>query len=572
MFGFVLSLAVLSVMFSLLGGAAILYRRSFLKGREGLMYPMWIFILLLSIFPLRLDLPVYPEQSDTAAVLADEPSSDQSALSASLPEDDLITVLRPTGKGTTLRVLIGRTLSRLAANNQKIASIIFSVWIIGASIHFAFALNDYFQAKKLLMLSSEPCRERRMSRLLEESKQRLGVRRSIRLRMLDTAGLCSPCVCGCLRPTLFLEPGCRKLSDDELRYVLAHELTHIARCDMLLKLFNLFVTSIHWFNPTSAKLQKYFYEDCELSCDSNVLRIYGSGISGVYMTTIINFAERFSAQNRFCELSLTGGFFFAKTSSTAFLKKRYTSMKNYRKAPSVMLLTLLLAMLMGGTNILALSSFGSIRPMQLQGSLELSPSVERMLRAYYGLGEEDFITTEMLDRITTLEIIANKAFNGHILADFVVNGEGGYARAVPSLAVAGYWEGCIQPRLDSAIGNVPILSELNDASDSVYCLKVPYDHSLTERALEEQRLTYPTIREKGSLYVLSSAPSEERLKLIYSCFDSAGLLDDWMIDSEVFDASCLEYFGNIREITFVGFTPGNYEFPADVSVSEEPQI
>lgn len=155
-----------------------------------------------------------------------------------------------------------------------------------------------------------------------------------------------------------------------------------------------------------------------------------------------------------------------------------------------MLLTLLLAMLMGGTNILALSSFGSIRPIQLQGSLELSPSVERMLRAYYGLGEEEFITTEMLDRITTLKISANKSLDGHILADFVVNGEEGYAQAVPALAVAGYWEGCIQPRLDS----------------------------------------------------------------------------------EVFDASCLEYFKNLREITFVGFTPGNYEFPAEVSVSEKPQV
>ena len=57
MFGFVLSLTVMSVMFTLSGGAAFILRRTLMRGREGRMYPVWIALFAISVIPIRFNLP-----------------------------------------------------------------------------------------------------------------------------------------------------------------------------------------------------------------------------------------------------------------------------------------------------------------------------------------------------------------------------------------------------------------------------------------------------------------------------------------------------------------------------------
>ena len=581
MFGFVLSLAVLSVMFTLISGAAFLYRKTFLKGREGYMYPLWIFVLVLSVMPFRFDLPVSPDNIPRESTL---PAAEEE-IAVSSPQNGTedsgrITVIRP-GRHTSPGVLLRRALSVLVSKCGLIANVIFVIWLAGATTRFTFSVNDYRQAKKLLLCSSFVCKDKKLIRMLNDCERDLGMKRRIRLRMIESDGLCSPCVCGLFAPVLYLEPGCLSLSDTELRCVIAHELTHIRRNDMLLKLFTLFVTSVHWFNPASGRVLKYVYEDCELACDNNVIRTYGNSISGDYMTAILDFAERFSERRRLIgSENFDGGFFFAKTSNAAFLKRRYANMKNFRKCHTTLAVTAAIAITMGAANLFALSSCGSLNPGSFQNSLGLSEPVEMMLRAYFGLSEDDFITVDMLDKVTTLTISANKTVEGHVLADFVVNGEAGYAQAVPTLALANYWDTCVAPKVDEAVAKADETSYYNeegkliravfgDKINAFYCLKDPYDHTLTERALEEMNLTYPVIREKGSLYIFDPYSSDREIQAIYQCFDKAGLLDPWMVDSDVFDASFLEYFPNLTEVTFVGFKPVNYDFPAEITVSEE---
>lgn len=583
MFGFVLSLAVLSVMLAVFVGLALLLRRTLLSGREGLMYPIWIFILLLSVLPLRVDLSdstFQANEAKNAELPVAEAHADASETSGA-EALSTITVIRPI-RHSSLETHLRRIVATIVSKYELISAVLFIVWITGAAVRFAVSISDYRQAKSLLFCSSEDCTDAKFLTLVEECKRDIGFKRRIRLRMLDTAGLCSPCVCGCIHPILYIEPGCASLSDAELRCVLLHELTHIRRCDMPLKLFVLFVTSVHWLNPITKVLIKYVYEDCELACDSNVIRTYGKNISGIYMTTILDFAERFSQKSRLIgESSFDAGFFFAKNANAAFLKRRYANMKNYRKNHTLTALLAAAAITMGAANMLALSSCTSVSAEQFTNQLELSPSVERMIRAYLGLGENDFITAEMLDGITSLTIKADKTYSGHILADFTVNGEEGYARAVPSLALTKYWDSCIQPKIDEAVDIANETSYYNEEGELIkatfgdkifafYCLKDPYDHRLTERAAEEIKLTYPVIREKGSLYIFDPYSSEREIQAIYGCFDKAGLLDPWDIGSESFDASCLQYFPNLEEVTFIGFKPVNCDFPADVTVNEKP--
>ena len=68
------------------------------------------------------------------------------------------------------------------------------------------------------------------------------------------------------RPTLLLPHEGYDLND--LRYILRHELCHLKRRDMLLKLVLLAANALHWFNPVVYLMLRQADEDIELACDS----------------------------------------------------------------------------------------------------------------------------------------------------------------------------------------------------------------------------------------------------------------------------------------------------------------
>ena len=71
---------------------------------------------------------------------------------------------------------------------------------------------------------------------------------------------------GLLRPRLLLPH--ERYDVQELRYILRHELCHLKRRDMLLKLVLLAANAMHWFNPVVYLMLRQADEDIELACDS----------------------------------------------------------------------------------------------------------------------------------------------------------------------------------------------------------------------------------------------------------------------------------------------------------------
>lgn len=80
----------------------------------------------------------------------------------------------------------------------------------------------------------------------------------------------SPMLCGYFKPYIII-PDC-KLSETELRGILAHELTHFRRGDLWLKLACLLAQSIHIINPLVHVAAKRCNREMELSCDEYVLQ------------------------------------------------------------------------------------------------------------------------------------------------------------------------------------------------------------------------------------------------------------------------------------------------------------
>ena len=78
---------------------------------------------------------------------------------------------------------------------------------------------------------------------------------------------------------------------------------------------------------------------------------------------------------------------------------------------------------------------------------------------------------------------------------------------------------------------------------------------------------FPILNETGALYFFDPYASEREINEILTIYDRMGVADMWEVGSYEFDASSLMYFTNLREVTFVGFTPVNYDFPETIKVT-----
>ena len=84
--------------------------------------------------------------------------------------------------------------------------------------------------------------------------------------MFVCEAISTPAVTGVLHPQLLLPH--EHYDSSDLRYILRHELCHLKRRDMLLKLVLLAANAMHWFNPVVYLMLRQADEDIELSCDS----------------------------------------------------------------------------------------------------------------------------------------------------------------------------------------------------------------------------------------------------------------------------------------------------------------
>jgi len=105
--------------------------------------------------------------------------------------------------------------------------------------------------------------------LLAESRQRLGVRRKIPVIIQDAVQ--APSLLGILRPRILIASSAENLSDQEIRYIMLHELAHYKRKDVVVYCIIMVLQVIHWFNPVLWFCFKRMRQDMELAADAMVL-------------------------------------------------------------------------------------------------------------------------------------------------------------------------------------------------------------------------------------------------------------------------------------------------------------
>ncbi|MCI8414062.1 MAG: M56 family metallopeptidase, partial [Ruminiclostridium sp.] len=161
------------------------------------------------------------------------------------------------------------------------SAILSGIWAVGAALCagrylFGYCLlrgkirrNETAPAPEALALLAE----------LEPSKW---------VRVVESAAVDTPLLLGPFAPVIVLPP--RLTDPGQLRDILAHELTHARRYDLLYKWFAALTVSVHWFNPLMILVRREISRACELACDEAVIKTLDAPARQHYGETLLSLA------------------------------------------------------------------------------------------------------------------------------------------------------------------------------------------------------------------------------------------------------------------------------------------
>lgn len=149
---------------------------------------------------------------------------------------------------------------------EKHLVVIFQIWLAGAMVYAGWHFYCYRRFTKQLRADSFPVQEHTASVLLSSCKAALGIHSEVKL-MLNPK-IKSPMLVGLRNPLILLPTS--NMRELDLKFVLTHELMHLKRMDLWVKMFALLAGTVHWFNPLAHVLRKDISTWGELSCDEEL--------------------------------------------------------------------------------------------------------------------------------------------------------------------------------------------------------------------------------------------------------------------------------------------------------------
>lgn len=323
----------LSLMGSILA-AAILVCKLLFKNRfsAGWHYYIWLLLMLRLIIPYSPQIPLPSlEIPDAFVSMVLKPGElqggvkgvDPAAVPAA-PGGHLPAGVKPDKNEegpvpqTEQKIEDAKNSGRGFTVNLELLGILWGVGGLGMLLYMAV-----FNRRLHQRIRRQPlCQDEKVNSTVNECRAKLNIRMPIPV-IYDPQER-SPYLLGYFRPKLVIPAGmAEQLSQEELRHIFLHELTHLKRKDILVSWLAMLVQVLHWFNPVIRYAFYRMKQDCELACDAAVLIRMNAKERSRYGQTLINLARYFSQT---CSLPGTTG--FVKKSQ---VKRRIIMISQFKK-------------------------------------------------------------------------------------------------------------------------------------------------------------------------------------------------------------------------------------------------
>ena len=200
----------------------------------------------------------------------------------------------PTDMETAPRRVIVRIPSQMTApiamqsgkNNNRITllDIAALAWMLGSLVFLLTNLISYAHYKRQMMKRGNVIKDRRILQQMLELKRELHIKRAV--QVMEYSEAASPMIMGFLNPVLVLPK--EEYSAEDVFFILKHELVHLKRGDIYVKLLFMAANALHWFNPLIWMMQKEAAIDMELSCDEKVTQGADYAVRKAYTETLLS--------------------------------------------------------------------------------------------------------------------------------------------------------------------------------------------------------------------------------------------------------------------------------------------
>ena len=160
-------------------------------------------------------------------------------------------------------------------------------WLIGSTLFLSYHLVLYLSFRKACKRWNQTSRDQVINQVFKEICRELHITKPIEIQVCKKID--SPMVMGYWRPNILIPS--KKYEEQELYFILKHELLHYKYGDLWYKLLLVSVRGIHWFNPLVHIMAKYAEEDLEVVCDSRVLKGEVPETKKSYMEVILKVAD-----------------------------------------------------------------------------------------------------------------------------------------------------------------------------------------------------------------------------------------------------------------------------------------
>ena len=167
-----------------------------------------------------------------------------------------------------------------------------AVWAIGLLIGLGFLAKSHLAAAQLVRTAT-PSSDPSWAETVGTLAAQLGLRRRVAVRISHRIAV--PMTAGWFRPVVLLPAGCDGWTASRRRMVLIHELSHVARGDVLWQIAAKLARAIYWPHPSVWVAVRQMQVEREAACDDAVLRDVER--PSEYASLLLDVAESFSGRN-----------------------------------------------------------------------------------------------------------------------------------------------------------------------------------------------------------------------------------------------------------------------------------
>lgn len=214
------------------------------------------------------------------------------------------------------------------------------IWLSGVVLVSGYHLLRHRRFIRLINRWSEDLNDMKALTILNQIKAELHLSNQVCPKRCDLIN--SPMMTGFIKPAILIPSA--HFSENELNFIIRHELIHFKRKDMWYKCLVIIITAIHWFNPVVHVMAWRISELCELSCDAEVVKSSGVQTRQEYTEAIISTIQTQARLKTVFSTNFNGG----KNS----MKKRISSIMDTKKKKIGATIMCLAVVLILGTGIL----------------------------------------------------------------------------------------------------------------------------------------------------------------------------------------------------------------------------